>query len=62
MPQNNMNWTNIIEQVEILEMKIKIIELDKHFVNIKINPEKYIFSLYVYDMIEQYNMKELYCS
>jgi hypothetical protein len=59
--QNNMSWSDIIGQIEILEMKKKIEELDKHFENIAINSDKYIFGLDdVCDMIYQYNIKELY--
>lgn len=58
--QNNMCWENIIENVEILEMKKKINELDKHYENMSLNSDLYIFGLEVYDMIEQYNIKELF--
>ncbi len=58
--QNNMCWADIIEQIEILEMKKKINELDKHFDNMTLNSDKYIYGSDVYDMIEQYNIKELF--
>jgi len=58
--QNNMNWENIIEQIEILEMKKKLTELDKHFEAMTLNSDKYIYGLDVYDMIEQFNIKELF--
>ena len=57
---NNMNWLGIMEQIEILEMKKKIDELDKHFQAMALNSDKYIFGSDVYEMIYQYNIKELY--
>lgn len=57
---NNMNWTNIMEQIEILEMKKKIDILDKHFDAMVLNSDKYIFGSDVYEMINQYNIKELF--
>lgn len=59
--KSNMNWSNIIEQIEILEMKKKINELYNHIDNIKINSEKYIFGFDdIFDMIFQFNIKELF--
>lgn len=58
--KNNMDWKEIIDAIELNEMKKKIIELQKHFDNIVFNSEKYVFGLDIYDLIEQYNIKELY--
>jgi hypothetical protein len=57
---NNMSWIDIIEKIEILEMKKKIDILDKHFEAIVVNSDKYIFGFDVYEMIYQYNIKELF--
>lgn len=57
---NNMNWTDIMEKIEILEMKKKIDKLDKHFDSMALNSDKYIFGQDVYEMIYQFNIKELF--
>jgi len=57
---NNMSWDEIIQQIDKYEMKKKIFELQEHLDNISTQEDKYIFGSDIYDLIEQYNVKELY--
>jgi hypothetical protein len=57
---NNANWNEIINFIEEFEMKKLIHELDTHFINIKLNSDKYIFGNDIFDCIEMYNVEKLY--
>lgn len=57
---NNMSWEEIIRQIDKFEMKKKILQLQIHLDNISLDESKYIFSTDIFDLIEQYNVKELY--
>lgn len=58
--QNNMCWKDIINQIELIEMNKKVNELEKHIESLCINSNKYAFGSDIYELIEQYNIKELY--
>jgi hypothetical protein len=58
--QNNMSWVEIIQQIELIEINKIIQELEKHLDNISSNSDKYVFGSDIYEIIESYNMKELY--
>lgn len=57
---NNMNWNEIILNIEKFEMKKKIIGLQEQFDKITNCGEKFIFGNDIYEYIENYNIKELY--
>lgn len=58
---SNPDWKNIISQIEIRETNKKLVELNKHYENMAINPDKYVFGLDdITEMIFQFNIKELY--
>lgn len=56
----SMVWKDIIEQIELLEMKKIIQELEKHFDIMVSNSDKYVFGTEIYELIECYNIKELW--
>jgi len=58
--QNNMNWKDIIEQIELLDMKKIIKELEKHLDTMVTNSDKYVFGSEIYELIECFNIKELW--
>lgn len=58
--QNNMDWKEIIEQIELIEMNKIIGVLEKHLDSLASNSDKYIFGSDIYEFIEYYNVKELY--
>ena len=53
-------WIDIIGKIEIYEMKKKIVGLQEHFDKFATNSDKYIFGSDIYELVEQYNVKELY--
>ena len=53
-------WSEIIEKIDVYEMKKKIIGLQEHFDKLVTNSDKYIFGSDIYELVEQYNVKELY--
>lgn len=58
--QNNMVWKDIMEQIELLEMKKIIQGLEKHLDTMITNSDKYVFGTEIYELIECFNIKELW--
>jgi hypothetical protein len=57
---NSSQWKDIINEIELLEIKKKVNELQEHLDNLAKNSDKYIFGNDIYELIEQYNVKEIY--
>lgn len=58
--QNNIVWKDIMVQIELLEMKKIIQGLEKHLDCMVFNPDKYVFGSEIYELIECFNIKELW--
>jgi hypothetical protein len=55
-----MPWSDIIININNYEMKKKIKILEEHFDKIPNEISKYAFGDEIYDLIDQYNIKELF--
>lgn len=55
-----MLWKDIMEQIELLEMKKIIQGLEKHLDCMVSNTDKYVFGSEIYELIECFNIKELW--
>lgn len=58
--QNNIQWNEIITNIEKFEMKKKIQTLQEEFDKIIVQSDEFIFGDDVYEHIENYNIKDLY--
>lgn len=56
----SMAWKDIMEQIELLEMKRIIQGLEKHLDYMASNSDKYVFGSEIYELIECFNIKELW--
>jgi hypothetical protein len=60
LPDNIIVLQDIFGYIEKYNMKNKINVLDNIIKNVSVNPDLYVFGDEIYEMIESYNLKELY--